>query len=59
MLAGLKSEFPAMQIAVLTGYRDFSYAQEAIRLGVCRYSLASANTDEQQGWAIAPRPRAR
>lgn len=23
MLAGLKSEFPAMQIAVLTGYRDF------------------------------------
>ena len=37
MLAGLKSEFPEMQITVLTGYRDFSYAQEAIRLGVTRF----------------------
>ena len=32
MLAGLRSEFPDMQVAVLTGYRDFAYAQEAIRL---------------------------
>ena len=32
MLAGLRSEFPDMQVTVLTGYRDFSYAQEAIRL---------------------------
>ncbi len=40
MLAGLKSEFPGYADAVLTGYRDFSYAQEAIRLGVCRYLLA-------------------
>ena len=46
MLAGLKSEFPAMQIAVLTGYRDFSYAQEAIRLGVCRYLLKPSKMDE-------------
>ena len=37
MLAGLKSEFPEMQICVLTGYRDFNYAQEAIRLGVTRF----------------------
>ena len=36
MLAGLKGEFPRMQIAVLTGYRDFEYAQRAIRLGVAR-----------------------
>ena len=34
MLAALRSEFPGMQVVVLTGYRDFSYAQEAIRLGV-------------------------
>ena len=27
MLAGLRSEFPDMQVTVLTGYRDFSYAQ--------------------------------
>ena len=26
MLAGLRSEFPDMQVSVLTGYRDFSYA---------------------------------
>lgn len=46
MLAGLKSEFPGLQIAVLTGYRDFSYAQEAIRLGVCRYLLKPSKMDE-------------
>ena len=39
MLAGLRSEFPEMQVTVLTGYRDFSYAQEAIRLGVTRFLL--------------------
>lgn len=27
MLAGLKSEFPEMQITALTGYRDLGYAQ--------------------------------
>ena len=32
MLAGLRSEFPDLQVTVLTGYRDFAYAQEAIRL---------------------------
>ena len=46
MLAGLKSEFPDMQIAVLTGYRDFSYAQEAIRLGVTRFLLKPSKMDE-------------
>lgn len=46
MLAGLKSEFPGMQITVLTGYRDFGYAQEAIRLGVCRYLLKPSKMDE-------------
>ena len=46
MLAGLKSEFPDVQIAVLTGYRDFSYAQEAIRLGVTRFLLKPSKMDE-------------
>lgn len=36
MLAGLRSEFPQMQVTVLTGYRDFAYGQEAVRLGVTR-----------------------
>lgn len=46
MLAGLKSEFPEMQIAVLTDYRDFNYAQEAIKLGVTRFLLKPSKMDE-------------
>ena len=46
MLAGLRSEFPELQVTVLTGYRDFSYAQEAIRLGVARFLLKPSKMDE-------------
>lgn len=46
MVAGLKVEFPRMQIAVLTGYRDFEYAQRAIRLGVSRFLLKPSKMDE-------------
>ena len=46
MLAGLKSEFSEMQIAVLTGYRDFNYAQEAIKRGVTRFRLKPSKMDE-------------
>lgn len=46
MIAGLKSEFPNMQISILTGYRDFEYAQKAIRLGVCRFLLKPSNLEE-------------
>lgn len=46
MLAGLRAEFPRMQIAVLTGYRDFEYAQRAIRLGVARFLLKPSKMDE-------------
>ncbi len=46
MLAGLRSEFPDMQVSVLTGYRDFSYAQEAIRLGVTRFLLKPSKMDD-------------
>ena len=46
MLAGLRSEFPDMQVSVLTGYRDFTYAQEAIRLGVVRFLLKPSKMDE-------------
>lgn len=46
MLAGLRSEFPDMQVTVLTGYRDFSYAQQAIRLGVARFLLKPSKMDE-------------
>ena len=46
MLAGLRSEFPDMQITVLTGYRDFEYAQEAVRLGVVRLLLKPSKMEE-------------
>lgn len=46
MVAALESEFPHMQISVLTAYRDFDYAQKAIRLGVSRYLLKPSKMDE-------------
>lgn len=46
MIAALRVEFPEMLIAILTGYRDFDYAQKAIRLGVNRFLLKPSNMDE-------------
>ena len=46
MIAALRVEFPEMQISILTGYRDFDYAQQAIRLGVTRFLLKPSNMDE-------------
>lgn len=46
MLAGLKSEFPNMQITVLTGFRDFEYAKRAIHIGVTRYILKPSKMNE-------------
>ena len=46
MIAALRSEFPDMMISILTGYRNFDYAQEAIRLGVTRFLLKPSNLEE-------------
>ncbi len=46
MAAALRSEFPDLQISVLTAYRDFDYARQAIRLGVCRYLLKPSDLEE-------------
>ena len=46
MVAALRSEFPDMQVTILTGFRDFEYAQRAIRLGVARFLLKPSNMDE-------------
>lgn len=46
MLAGLRSEFPRMQVTILTGYRDFTYAQKAINLGVTRFLLKPSRMSE-------------
>ena len=46
MLAGLRSELPRMQVTILTGYRDFTYAQKAINLGVTRFLLKPSKMSE-------------
>ena len=39
MIARLKSEIPDIEITILTGYRYFEYAREAVNLGVRRFLL--------------------
>ncbi len=46
MIAAIHSEFPDLEVSVLTGYRDFEYAQTAIRLGVTRFLLKPSNMEE-------------
>lgn len=46
MLAGLRSEFPKMQVTIISGHSDFVLAQEAMRLGACRYLLKPTKMDE-------------
>lgn len=46
MIAGLKSEFPEMQLIILTGYREFEYARQAIELGVARFLLKPSKMNE-------------
>ena len=46
MIAGVKSQFPNTYITILTGYRDFDYAQKAISLGVSRFLLKPSKMDE-------------
>lgn len=46
MLAALRSEFPRMQMSVLTAYRDFEYARQSLHLGVCRYLLKPSDMNE-------------
>lgn len=46
MIAGLKSQYENLEITILTGYRDFDYAQRAIRLGVTRLLLKPSKMDE-------------
>lgn len=46
MIAGLRSEFPEMEICILTGYREFEFAQRAITLGVTRFLLKPSDMNE-------------
>ncbi len=46
MVAALQSEYRNTQITILTGFRDFEYAKQALNLGVARYLLKPSNMEE-------------
>ena len=46
MIAAIKSEHADMEITILTGYREFEYARQAITLGVHRFLLKPSRMDE-------------
>ncbi len=46
MIAALRSEYPTMEIAILSGYPYFSYAQKAIELGVTGYIIKPSRMEE-------------
>ncbi len=46
MVAAIRSEFPDVEVCLLTGYRNFEYAQRAIKLGVTRFLLKPSRMEE-------------
>ncbi len=46
MIAAIRELCEGVQITILTGYRDFDYAQKAINLGVARFLLKPSKMDE-------------
>lgn len=48
MIAAVKSQYPNMEITILTGFQDFEYARQAICLGVTRFLVKPSKMDELQ-----------
>ncbi|MDR1564912.1 MAG: response regulator [Oscillospiraceae bacterium] len=46
MISSIKENYPNMQMSVLTGFRNFEYAQKAINLGICRFLLKPTELSE-------------
>lgn len=46
MVAALRSQHRDLQVVVLTGYRDFDYARQALNLGVFRYLVKPSKMKE-------------
>ncbi len=48
MIAAVKSQYPDMEVTILTGFQDFEYARQAICLGVTRFLVKPSKMDELQ-----------
>ena len=46
MIAALRSEYEDLQVIILTGYRDFEYARQALTLGVHRFLVKPSKMKE-------------
>lgn len=46
LCAAVRERWPAIRIVILSGYSDFSYAQQAIRLGVSEYLIKPFKADD-------------
>ena len=46
LIAAIRSEFPGMQVTILSGYPDFEYAQRAIGLGAVSYTHLRTDNDD-------------
>ena len=46
MIAAVRSQYPDIQVIILTGYRDFEYARQALELGVHRYLVKPSKMKE-------------
>ena len=53
MVAAIVSEYPDIEVTLLTGYRNFEYAQSAIRLGVTRFLLKPSKMEEIEEAIVA------
>lgn len=42
----IRKKYPSIKVIIFSGFDDFSYAKEAIRLGVTEYILKPVNVDE-------------
>lgn len=45
----IRVKYPSIKVIIFSGFDDFSYAKEAIRLGVTEYILKPVNVDELTG----------